>query len=129
MTMTQTVRTTTYVVLLSISMVLFANGMIMVHEAKASTMDHSNAMDTSSNAVCQATSCAQKHFICENHCVSLPKVPEQEEAILFTQTIFNTASVASTPAILIRGPTKTKPRSIFKSSSMISQIQTVIKRE
>ncbi|MBI2475395.1 hypothetical protein HYV69_03150 [Candidatus Uhrbacteria bacterium] len=126
--MTQTARITAYTVLISISVALFGNGMI-IHEAKASAMDHSSAMNTSSNTLCQATSCVQKHFTCENHCVSLPIIPEQQTATISTQINFQQADISSAPTILIRGPTKNKPQQILKTSSAISQIRTVIKRE
>lgn len=124
--MTQSARISIATLLAAIVVALFGNGMLVIHNANA--MDHETAMDSSSNAMCNASGCMQEHGTCETHCVSAP-TPDQTDATLIDQNLKTTTTIKVSFSVPILGPPILQATSYKLQPPMLRHIKSVIKRE
>jgi hypothetical protein len=116
--------------LIAIFVALFGNGMIVIHSANASSMDHESAMDSSQNAMCSGNGCMQEHGTCETHCVSTPIENKQTPATTANQIVdVSNDSISPDFTIPIRGPTQKHKSQNLKPTSTLQLIKSVMKKE
>lgn len=126
--MMQSDRISITTLLIAITVAMFGNGMLMIHNANA--MYHENVMGSSSNNVmCKASGCMQEHGTCETHCVSVPTTQKQTKAATPNQNleVSDTAEILFTVPII--DPPYLQPTSHKLQPPILRYIKTVIKRE
>ncbi len=127
--MTQTAKISITTLLIAILLAMFGNGMIMIHPANASTMNHVNPMESSQNTLCDATGCMQTHSACETYCISIP-IKESTIATTVTQNLFISLDVVDPNlAIPVREPKQKTKTQNLKPKPTLRHLQTVMKKE